>query len=220
MSKTKAISKEEYYEKSQGRSRANQKSKIPLIITLSLLAFVTLNYYSSLEKPLERFLMFMVIGSICMPFIFFYFNMMVNSISKQLKKDNPNQKYSRYVDSNGNLILKEDLPNKYKVRDNIKTESKEQEKKYKKKTVTTEGYEELKNILIACSKNKLLDRENILTFKALIRNKLGTHFECYNNMKFSNDMHFIYTTIKSSKFTTEDYNEMCQWISNHIKQAG
>lgn len=198
------------------KTKTKKTNLLPFIV-VSGIGMIFIVYYNTLTKPLEKILVLMIAITCCISFIFKFISMMFSNFANQLKENDKNCPYTRKVDANGNLILKSD----YYKKDN-KVDSKPKEGvsiKRKPKIVTTKGYEELRNILTACSKNKLLERETILEFKAILRNKLSTHYECYANMKFDNDMHFIYTLIKSSKFTTEDYNEMTEWISQHIKTS-
>lgn len=195
------------------KAKAKKSSLLPFIV-VSGIGMVFIIYYSTITKPLEKILALMIATACCLPFIFKFISMMISTFTHQLKENDKNCPYTRKVDANGNLILKSDY---YKKENKVDNKPKEEVNvKRKPKVVTTEGYEELRNVLTASSKNKLLERETILEFKSILRTKLGTHYECYTNIKFNNDMHFIYTLIKSSKFTTEDYKEMTQWISEHL----
>lgn len=191
-----------------------KKSSLLTFVVVSGVGMVFIIYYSTITKPLEKILTLMIATACCLPFIFKFISMMFSAFTHQLKENDKNCPYTRKVDANGNLILKSDY---YKKENKVDDKPKEEVNvKRKPKVVTTEGYEELRNVLTASSKNKLLKRKTILEFKSILRAKLGTHYECYANMKFNNDMHFIYTLIKSSKFTTEDYKEMTIWISEHL----
>ena len=191
-----------------------KKSSLLTFVVVSGVGMVFIIYYSTITKPLEKILALMIAVTCCLPFIFKFISMMFSDFTKQLKDNDKHSIYTRKVDANGNLILKSDY---YKKKNKVDNKPKEEVNvKRKPKVVTTEGYEELRNVLTASSKNKLLKRKTILEFKSILRTKLGTHYECYANMKFNNDMHFIYTLIKSSKFTTEDYKEMTIWISEHL----
>lgn len=195
------------------KAKTKKSSLLPFVV-VSGVGMIFIIYYSTLTKPLEKILALMIATTCCLPFIFKFISMMFGAFANQLKENDKNSIYTRKVDANGNLILKSDY---YKKENKVDNKPKEEvNTKRKPKVVTTEGYEELRNVLTASSKNKLLKRETILEFKSILRTKLGTHYECYTNMKFNNDMHFIYTLIKSSKFTTEDYKEMTIWISEHL----
>lgn len=199
--------------------KSSSKSKMLPFIAVSGVGMVFILYYSTLTKPLEKILTLMITFTCFIPFIFGMFTRLITTFTNNLKEQDKSNPYSRKVDAYGNLILKKDLYKsnvKSEERKNSSKTSEVKKTKTKPKVVTTEGYEELRNVLTASSKNKLLERETILEFKSILRTKLGTHYECYTNMKFNNDMHFIYTLIKSSKFTTEDYKEMTQWISEHL----
>lgn len=194
------------------KAKTKKSSLLPFVV-VSGVGMIFIIYYSTLTKPLEKILALMIATTCCLPFIFKFISMMFGAFANQLKENDKNSIYTRKVDANGNLILKSDY---YKKENKVDNKPKEEvNTKRKPKVVTTEGYEELRNVLTASSKNKLLKRETVLEFKSILRTKLGTHYECYTNMKFNNDMHFIYTLIKSSKFTTEDYKEMTIWISEH-----
>lgn len=191
-------------------------SYVAPFITFSIVGLLFLMFYNTLDKPLEKILVLMVGFSICVPFSIIMFKHLFGSLAKELKKERDSNPYTRFVDAKGMPILKKDYyKNNYK-KTQEESKVKKEEPKRKSKVVTTVGYQELKNVIIATSKNKLLNRETILEFKAELRNRLGVHYECYKNMTFKNDLHEIYTLIKSSKFTTEDYNEMTEWISNHL----
>lgn len=195
------------------KAKTKKSSLLPFVV-VSGVGMIFIIYYSTLTKPLEKILALMIATTCCLPFIFKFISMMFGAFANQLKENDKNSIYTKKVDANGNLILKSDY---YKKENKVDDKPKEEVNvKRKPKVVTTEGYEELRNVLTASSKNKLLERETILEFKSILRTKLGTHYECYTNIKFNNDMHFIYTLIKSSKFTTEDYKEMTQWISEHL----
>lgn len=203
------------------KANVKNKSKLLPFLVVCGVGMIFILYYSTLTSPLEKILVLMITSTCCIPFIFGMFTRLITTFTNNLKEQDKANPYSRKVDKNGNLILKKDLYKKNNYSSNTveKQFAKKEEPKRKPKVVTTEGYQELKNVIIATSKNKLLDRETILEFKAELRNKLGVHYECYKNMIFKNDLHEIYTIIKSSKFNTKDYNEMTEWISQHIKTS-
>lgn len=90
----------------------------------------------------------------------------------------------------------------------------EAKKKYKKaKDNQQEGYAEVKNVLIACSKNKLFSREDVLKIKDEINYMLGDNLKHYNNFIFENDMHEIYIKIKNKHLSTSNYNDLLESIN-------
>ena len=199
------------------KANVKNKSKLLPFLVVCGVGMIFILYYSTLTSPLEKMLALMIATTCCIPFIFGMFTRLITTFTNNLKEQDRANPYSKKVDKNGNLILKKDLYKKNYSSNTVEIQPVKKEKpKRKPKIVTTKGYQELKNVIIATSKNKLLDRETILEFKAELRNRLGVHYECYKNMTFKNDLHEIYTLIKSSKFTTEDYNEMTEWISNHL----
>lgn len=199
------------------KANVKNKSKLLPFLVVCGVGMIFILYYSTLTSPLEKILALMITSTCCIPFIFGMFTRLITTFTNNLKEQDRANPYSKKVDKNGNLILKKDLYKKNYSNNTVEKQyAKKEEPKRKPKVITTEGYQELKNVIIATSKNKLLNRETILEFKAELRNKLGVHYECYKNMTFENDLHEIYTLIKSSKFITEDYNEMIEWISNHL----
>lgn len=89
-------------------------------------------------------------------------------------------------------------------------------KKYKAKTVSTEGYIDFNNLLKSSVQNKLMDRECILKLKYELINLLGIHMEVYKDFDFQNDMHCIYVLSKSSKLTTDDYKYLSKFLSDNL----
>lgn len=76
---------------------------------------------------------------------------------------------------------------------------------YKAKTNNNPNYINLRSRLISIMKNGELDRDNVLKFKLELDNRLGVNRYEYSNFSFENDMHEIYTKLKSSKLTDQDY---------------
>lgn len=149
---------------------------------------------------MEQLMIFGLLLAFGVPILRFTLKDDVDYILKGIKRLDEANPYTRKVDKNGNFILK----------------SQPKPKNTKRKVVTTKGYIEVKDLIAKSSKDRLLTRETILEFKALLRFKLGTHYECYRTMRFNNDLHEIYVLLKSNYFTTETYNELNQWLCDHI----
>lgn len=193
----------------------SQKSSLLTFVVVSGVGMLFIIYYSTLTKPLEKILALMVATTCCLPFIFKFISMMFSDFANKLKENDKNCPYTRKVDANGNLILKSDY---YKKDSKLeKQEPKEEKYKGKPKEVTTKGYAECRNIIIASSKNKLLTRKVILELKAKIRNVLGVEYEFFKNKKFANDFNEIFAELKSDAFTEKDYNDLTEWVSKNLK---
>lgn len=193
------------------KEQVKKNYSMPIVI-VGVVLFSMVMFYSSLEAPLEKIMVLLVGFAILVPFIIGGLNIAVTGAVKQIKLNDEKNPYSRSVDANGRLILKSELKGTKEY-----ARAREKKKiKYKNKVVETESYDEIRNMITACSKAKLLDRETILEFKVQLRNKLGTHYEVYKGMRFENDMHEIYVLIKSSKLTPEDYEHLTEWLGTHL----
>ncbi|WP_278453605.1 hypothetical protein [Thomasclavelia spiroformis] len=195
------------------KAKTKKSSLLPFVV-VSGIGMVFIIYYSTLTKPLEKILALMVAVTCCLPFIFKFISMMFSDFANQLKKEQRNNPYTRFVNSKGEPILKSDY-----YKQDSKVENKPKEEKYigKHKEVTTKGYAECRNIIIASSKNKLLTRKVILELKAKIRNVLGVEYEFFKDKKFANDFNEIFAELKSDTFTEKDYNDLTEWVSKNLK---
>lgn len=86
-----------------------------------------------------------------------------------------------------------------------KIESNSGEVKYKSKENNNENYINLRDSIRDYSKNGSIKRNGILTFKNELDYRLGNNRYNYTGFEFKNDIHEIYTKIKSSKLTDDDY---------------
>lgn len=77
-------------------------------------------------------------------------------------------------------------------------------------------YPQLRTVLTTCSKERLLTREDVLNFKVAVDDRLGTHRYVYEKFDFKNDMHEIYTKIKSSKLKDEDFQYLINIINGIV----
>ena len=84
----------------------------------------------------------------------------------------------------------------------------------KPKVISNEDYDVLVNALKFCMKNKILNREQILNFKAEVNNHLGENKNHYT-FKFDNDLHEIYSKIKHKSLKSKDYQELLEVLNNY-----
>ena len=85
------------------------------------------------------------------------------------------------------------------------------------KIVNTEGYSKFNSLFKSAVKNKLIDRNTILTIKYKLMSILGSHYDdIYSKFDFKNDVHCIYVLSKSSVLTKDDYIELCNFINNNL----
>lgn len=85
------------------------------------------------------------------------------------------------------------------------------------KIVNNEGYSKFNSLFKSAVKNKLIDRNTILTIKYKLMSILGSHYDdIYSKFDFKNDVHCIYVLSKSSILTKDDYIELCNFINNNL----
>ena len=75
----------------------------------------------------------------------------------------------------------------------------------KGKTNPSEYYPVLRENLVKASKERRMSRESILIFLSEVDYRLKEHKFVYDKFSFQNEMHSIYTKIKSSKLQDQDY---------------
>lgn len=165
---------------------------IIFIIIVALYAF-----YWSLDTPIEKLFMMIFIFLFGIPILSIVTSYNLNKI-----KSTSNRKKNElnYIKSNGNTS---DKPSKSK-------------KTYKHKECDSEEYKLLRDYIIACSKNKLMNRECILSFKNELDYRLGSHRYSYKDFDFDNDLHEIYIKIKNNCLDNEDYIYLKTWLSEHL----
>lgn len=116
------------------------------------------------------------------------------------------------IDSKGVITERKQKTNQ-RASNNFKKET-TYKKDYKPKVIESENYTNLRNVLIASSKNQLLTREDILCIKSEINTLLGSHQFIYSDFKFNNDMQEIYTKIRSSKMNDEMWLHLLEKVNN------
>lgn len=106
--------------------------------------------------------------------------------------------------------------NQYK-KSGVKTKSSSNTRQYEPKTITNKEYDELIKKLKYCMKNKLLTREDVLSFKKEIVDLLNTYNKDYSKFKFENDMHEIYVKLKNKHLNSENYVNLNRYIDSLVK---
>lgn len=108
------------------------------------------------------------------------------------------------------------LVNSRKAREDkskAKTEKVMQEKN-KGKIPSTEGYLETRDFFKFATQKGRLGMEDYFTIKDFIIAKLGDNYKPYENVQWKNDSHCIYSMLKNSKLTTEDYRAICDVVND------
>lgn len=172
------------------------KSASMLSFIIASIILILLALYWTLDNKFEKLLLLIVGFSILIPIFITTINFIINlSFPKENSINNKTFGDNKYKEIKG---------------------ADKSNKKYKEKTVQTEGYREFNNLLKASVQNKLMDRECILKLKYELINLLGIHMEVYKDFDFQNDMHCIYVLSKSSKLTTNDYEYLSKFLSDNL----
>lgn len=115
-----------------------------------------------------------------------------------------------------NILLKESINKSKKTsKQTNKTNNTKSKQEHKPKIVKNEDYQILVSTLKECMKNKLLNREQILDFKNVLNEHLGSHKDNYKKFKFENDLHEFYVKLKNDVLTSQDYQEMLLVLNNY-----
>lgn len=88
--------------------------------------------------------------------------------------------------------------------------------KYKTKVIDNENYKLLRNTITTCIQNRVFNRKDVVILKNEINHLLGSNTDHYNSMNFQNDLHEIYTKIKSSHFSDDQYLHLLRFINSEI----
>ena len=190
------------------------KTKSILILPTIILGFSLTIFaiYKTLNSPLERLFILVAGAMILVPIIPSLITFSINNFFSDFKGTN---KPKLSVDSKGNIVY-----SKSNQKGNRSACSEFEEhnkaKTYKTKICTTEGYEELRELIKTCSQNKMINRECVLDLKEEIDGLLCEHKRVYKNMEFTNDFHEIYCKLKSKQLVTKDYQYLFEWLSNKL----
>lgn len=175
----------------KNKKKAKNKYWVSMIIPFCV-GVICYMLYISTENKIEKLLILFVFATCIIPFTLQILNMILQMIlSNNLPKNNKNsgknnQNKVQPIGDTNNAEKKQYSPNK----------SKESDPKYL----------ELRELLKSLSQSKKLKRSGLLTFKNELDYRLGNNRYNYTNFNFTNDMHEIYTKIKSSKLTDQDYD--------------
>lgn len=165
-----------------------------LYIPISL-AVPLLIWYITTDVIMEKLLILFIFGTIVIPLSLNIITMLINAVIKPLNNSSNNIHKTKLQP----IKPKED----YKI-------------PYKGKINPSPLYNDFKNAIVACSKNKLFKRDDILVIKESLDNLLGSHSKVYNSFSFENDIHEIYVKGKSSKLKTEDYQKLLDLINKIV----
>lgn len=170
------------------------------IIPTSILIPLTL-WYRFAESYFERLLILFIVATTLIPLAL---NLLAITVSMSVKPIPKEQREAKNVINNTQVH-----------KTNIK---KEQSKKKPTKVNPSEYYIPTRDAIIACVKNKIFDRQDILTLLGSIDGRLGSHKQIYdNNFKFENDMHSIYCRLKSSVLKDDDYIYLLNLINSLVE---
>ena len=171
---------------------------IPLIIGSSLLL-----WYKFSSDFTEKVLIIYIFVVILVPYVINLFVMLLNMGINNNKPKNT---------TNYNGKTKATTKNT----DNKKATSTNTVKSKGTKVNLSPFYPQLRTVLTTCSKERLLTREDVLNFKVAVDDRLGAHRYVYEKFDFKNDMHEIYTKIKSSKLKDEDFQYLINIINGIV----
>lgn len=163
-------------------------------VILGLISLVT---SAMVEAFIYKAMFFMFSAFVCLPICF---NYLMNVTMKTLKDTKKNEDVS-------------------KLKDECKKTSKNKGVKQSKnetKIVNNEQYKSLVEFLKFSMQKKLLNRQDILKFKKEINSRLGEYKDNYYGFEFQNDLHEIYTKLKSSHLSSNDYEELLKSLESYV----
>lgn len=89
------------------------------------------------------------------------------------------------------------------------------QQKYKSRVVEDEHYKDLVQILKYFMQNKVLSHEQIMDFIEEINERLGGHTKYYKSNSFENNLHEIYSKLKSKQLKSDDYIELTEILKSY-----
>lgn len=162
-----------------------------------VLGLISLTVSTLVEPFIYKALFFMFSAFVCLPICF---NYLMNISMKTL---NDTKK-------------KEDLSKLKGEFNNSKKSKNTKQSKHETKVVNNEQYKSLIEFLKFSMQKKLLNRQDILNFKKEIDSRLGEYKDHYNGFEFQNDLHEIYTKLKSSHLSSKDYEELLKSLESYV----
>lgn len=88
-------------------------------------------------------------------------------------------------------------------------------KKYETRVIEDENYKQLVQVLKYFMQNKVLSHEQIVSFTDEINERLGDHVKYYKQNSFQNNLHEIYSKLKSKQLKSEDYQELTEVLKSY-----
>lgn len=173
-----------------------------LLICVGVLGIINVLFIKAQNELIMKILGYMILFTILLPIFIKVFAFVITPAK-------PTQKRNNEITSNDFIVSAPRFNSQKK--EEIQSQTKP---KHKSKKVDNPLHNDLKNLIAACSKNKLLSREDILQVKIKIDDILGQHRYAYSKFNFENDIHEIYVKIKSSKLQDKDYNYLLDYVSN------
>lgn len=159
-------------------------------ISLSIPLFI---WYITTDVIMEKLLILFIFGTIIIPLILNIIPIVISATIKPLPNNNMHRVKLQPIKSKSETKIP-----------------------YKGKTNPSPLYNDFKNTVVICSKNKLFKREDILLIKESLDNLLGSHSKVYAGFQFENDIHELYVKAKSSKLKTEDYQKLLDLINKIV----
>lgn len=176
-----------------------------IMIVPSVIGIALLIWFTFTKTIFEKILICFIFVTILVPPTFSLLAMIVGEVSNPKKYNKKN-----------NLTNKNNKNTKTNIGNNNTNNA--NSKKYKTKIIDNENYIRLRDMLVACSKNRILNRDDVICVKNEILDLLGDRTNDYSHFKFENDMHQIYTQIKSSKLGDKDYNYLIDFIQDLVNK--
>lgn len=143
--------------------------------------FLYLWYRFATDSLLEKFLIIFIAATMLIPFTL---NLIGMAFTYKIPK------------SKGSNTKKEAKPS---------TKPQTTTSKYRTKVINNPNYLALRETIRCSIKSRQLDRLGVMKLKAEVDYRLGDHIVNYSSFSFENDMQEIYTKIKSSALSDEDY---------------
>lgn len=180
------------------KTKTNYTTSIILLIISGTLSLMFYRYYQISENLLEKiFVAALFICGIC-PILFSIFITFLTSkleTAFKPKRSNKNNKIEHTTNRNTKVVIKQ-KPSK---------------------EVTTEGYSETRDLFKSSTQNSKLSMEDYYLIKQFIISKLGDNYNRYKEVNWQNDSHCIYSILKCSKLTKDDYDTIYNYIKGILE---
>lgn len=185
-------------------------------IFLLIMTVVIGGLYIIADSPIEKLFILLMFLTLVLPMLLSVLSFIIRNAIKSIDKNEKKNPFSKKVDKNGNIMLKSELHNTY----NQKTALAASHRIFNSKNASSNipEYDQVRNLIVSCSKNRQLSRSIILDLKAMLRSILGVNYEPYTHMNFKNDLHEIYVLLKSHHLSKEDYSNLYTFIDKATQQ--